>query len=97
MFHVKCELTFPGASGDRIVPVGRFVVMQKRLPRQFGINRPWLMRSRGSTTACPEVLKAPRYRGAARTVHITSVALYLAIIKIFSYMLPVEYNLLFKT
>lgn len=85
----KRGLTVPGASGDRIVPVGRFVVVQKRLPRQFGINRPCLMRSRGSTTARPQVLIAPRYHGTARTVHITSVALCLAIIKIFSYMLPI--------
>ncbi|KAL0106233.1 hypothetical protein PUN28_016141 [Cardiocondyla obscurior] len=61
---------------------------EKRLPRQFGINRPWLMRSRGSTTACPEVSVAPQYRGATRTVHITSVVLCLPIINIFSYILP---------
>lgn len=55
-------LTVPGTSGDRVIFVGHFVIVQKRLSRQCGINRPWLMRSRGSTTARPNVLKASRYR-----------------------------------
>lgn len=62
-------LTVPVVSGDRVLPVRRFVVVQKRLPRQLGINRPCLMRSRGSTTARPGILKAPRYRGSARTTY----------------------------
>lgn len=70
----KHGLTVPGVSGDGVVSARHFVVVQKRLPCQFGINRPWLMRSRGSTTARPEILEAPRYRGSARTVHVPSVA-----------------------
>lgn len=70
----KHGLTVPGVSGDGVVSAGHFVVIQKRLPCPFRINRPWLMRSRGSTTARPEILEAPRYHGSARTVHIPSVA-----------------------
>lgn len=76
---MRRKLTVPGVSGDGIVPMGRSVVVQKRLPRQFRINRPWLMRSRGSTTARPEIFKAPRYRGSARTVHFIRFSLSLSL------------------
>jgi len=94
----KFILTVSGACGYGILLMDRFVVAQKRLSCQFRINRPWLMRSRGSTTARPEILKAPWYRGAIRTVHIIRCSLLLTL-DFFLHAIgwQFEYNLIFKT